>query len=93
MALQPQQDSPYNNAVWDAQIHPKMYDIYMKAFAKHASPEVKCKLFCAYYYVGKRKTIWGSWGHLESLEQLKDLGNIHQVAPKYSALIDANTTE
>jgi hypothetical protein len=91
LPLQHQEGSPYNNAVWDAEIHPKMYDLYMKAFGKHASPEVNCKLFCAFSYVSQRKNLWGSWGHLEKLEQLQQKDKIRLLAPKYSALLEANS--
>jgi len=85
-----QKDTPYNQAIWDAQINPMMYDLYMKLFRTHASPEVDCKLFCAFAYVSERKSRWGSWGHLERLDQLHNLSNIKLIAPKFAAVIDAN---
>lgn len=88
-----QKQSPYNEPIWDAQINPRMYDMYMKLFATHVLPEVNCKLFMAYSYVSPRKTLWGSWGHLENLEQLTDIHNIKTVAPKYDALLEANTSK
>jgi hypothetical protein len=78
----------YNQAVYDAQIHPKMYDMYMTNFKTHVDPAVNCQLFMAFSYVGQRESKYGSWGHLESLDQLNQ--NLMQVAPKYQALIDAN---
>ncbi|MBN2424921.1 MAG: T9SS type A sorting domain-containing protein [Calditrichaceae bacterium] len=81
----------YNQSVWDAQIHPKMYDLYMKNFRKHAESEVDCKLFMAFSYVSERESRYGSWGHLESLEQV-GAGNYMEIAPKYQALLDVNTT-
>jgi hypothetical protein len=42
----------------------------------------------AFSYVGQRESKYGSWGHLESLDQLNQ--NLMQVAPKYQALLDAN---
>lgn len=83
-------EGPLAEAIWAAQIEPKMYDIYMKLFKQESSPEVNCKLFCAYNYVTERKARWGSWGHLENLNQLKDPARLMQVAPKYQALLDAN---
>lgn len=80
----------FNPAIWDAQIDPKMYALYMKLFNQQASPEVDCKLFCAFSYVGIRKSKWGSWGHLENLEQLKDKSKLKAEAPKFQALIDVN---
>jgi len=84
-----QKEWTYNHAVYDAQIHPRMYDLYMQNFAVHEEPAVNCKLFMAYSYIGKRESRWGSWGHLESLNQVgaPDLGTI---APKYRALLDIN---
>ncbi len=83
-----QGDWCYNNAVWDAQIHPKMYDLYMRNFRKHTEPEVNCSLFMAFSYMGGRQSKYGSWGHLESLNQVG--GNYMSIAPKYQALLDAN---
>lgn len=85
-----QQEWKYNPAVWDAQITAGMYDLYQENFIRHTGPQVNCKLFMAYCYLGTRESRYGSWGHLESLQQLKT-GNISQNAPKYKALLDANT--
>lgn len=80
----------YNHAVWDAQIHPGMYDLYNMNFKVHTEPEVNCKLFMAFSYIGTRESPYGSWGHIESLSQI---GTDYMVtAPKYKALLDANTT-
>lgn len=84
-----QGDFPYNPAVWDAQIHPRMYDLYLRNFREHVLPEVNCKLFMAFSYVGGRKSRYGSWGSLENYAQLDDLSQIKSVAPKYAALLDA----
>jgi hypothetical protein len=80
----------YNQSVWDAQIHPKMYDLYMKNFRKHVGADVNCKLFMAFSYVGDRESRWGSWGHLESLSQV-GASDYMDIAPKYQALLDANS--
>ncbi len=93
LPLQSQENSPYNEAVWDAQIHPKMYDLYIKALSKHATPEVNCKLFCAFSYVSKRQSLFGSWGHLEKLQQLQHMEKLKLTAPKFSALIETNTNK
>ncbi len=85
-----QADYAYNHAVWDAQIHPKMFDLYQKNFAAHMEPGVDCKLFMAFSYVGDRESRYGSWGHLENYDQL-DATNIKTIAPKYAALLEANT--
>jgi hypothetical protein len=65
-----------------------MYDMYMTNFTTHVDPAVNCQLFMAFSYVGQRESKYGSWGHLESLDQLNQ--NLMQVAPKYQALLDAN---
>jgi len=78
----------YNPAVYAAQIHPKMYDMYMTNFTTHVDPAVNCQLFMAFSFVGQRESKYGSWGHLESLDQLNQ--NLMLVAPKYQALLDAN---
>jgi hypothetical protein len=83
-------NSPYNLPVWNAQISPMIFDIYMELFKAHAAPPVNCKLFCAYKYVSPRKKMWGSWGHIESLDQIKNITDIRTVAPKFSALLQAN---
>jgi hypothetical protein len=80
----------YNQAVYDAQIHPKMYDLYMYNFEKMTSPIVNCNLFMAFSYVSPRESKWGSWGHLESLNQIGSASNYMTIAPKYQALLDAN---
>lgn len=77
----------YNQSVWDAQINPKMYDLYMKNFEKHAEPSVDCSLFMAFSYMGTRESQYGSWGHLESLDQT-GVDDFMGIAPKYQALID-----
>jgi hypothetical protein len=84
-----QTEWPYNQSVYDAQIHPRMYDLYMHNFRKHAEPGVACQLFMAFSYIGPREQRWGSWGHLESNDQIG--GDYMRIAPKYQALLDANT--
>jgi hypothetical protein len=87
-----QQDWPYNQAVWDAQVHPRMYQLYLRNFARHSAPEINCKLFMAYSYLGVRRSRFGSWGHLESSAQLGS-ADMSVTAPKYQALLDANETK
>ncbi len=81
----------YNHAVWDAQIHPRMYDLYMHNFRKHTEEDIDCKLFMAYSYVSERESRWGSWGHLESVYQIGSVSDYMTIAPKYQALLDVNT--
>ena len=78
----------YNHAVYDAQVHPGMYDLYIKNFLKHQ--DVDCKLFMAFSFVGARESRYGSWGHLESLNQLNSPETLMSTAPKYKALLDIN---
>jgi len=86
-----QGDWCYNQAVYDAQIHPKMYDMYMENFSKLTEPAVNCSLFMAFSYLGQRENKYGSWGHLESMSQIGNPGGYRTIAPKYQALLDANT--
>ena len=78
----------YNQRLWDFQINERMYDLYMHNFDVHAEPDVNCKLFMAFSYIGVRESQYGSWGHLESLGQV---GTNYADAPKYRALLDVNT--
>lgn len=84
-----QQDWAYNPVLWAAHIHPKMYQLYQWNFAVHVEPKVQCELFMAFNYVSDRKSRYGSWGHLENLNQIGT--NYATTAPKYRALLDANT--
>ena len=88
--LQPynQQDWGYNQAVYDAQIHPIMYNKYMQNF--DVMNQLGVKLFMAYSYATPRENIAGSWGHLESLDQLDLPLTLLSTAPKYQALLDWN---
>lgn len=88
--LQPlyQSTHAYNPVLWESQIHPKMYQLYLKNFEVHTEPGVDCDLFMAFHLVAARKSQYGSWGHLESFEQLGT--NLRITAPKYQALLDAN---
>lgn len=87
--MQPYNQSvwPYNQAVYDAQIHPKMYDLYMINFELHAS--LGCEMFVNFSYVSKRESQFGSWGALENLGDIYS-ANLKSVSPKYKAIIDAN---
>lgn len=85
-----QQDWPYNQAVWDAQIHPLMREAYLRNFQMHDS--IGCDLFMAFSYAGARKSKYGSWGHLETFAQSAlTLDELRTVAPKYAALLEVNT--
>jgi len=79
----------YNPAVWASQIHSKMFDMYMKNFATHVLPKVNCKIFMAFSYMGTRKSVYGSWGHLERMSQI-NADSIVMTAPKFNALLYSN---
>lgn len=87
--LQPfkQGDWQYNDAVYDAQIHPMMYERYIQNFS--VMNQMGVKLFMAYNYISPRKQKWGSWGHLERMEDVISL-DLMKSAPKYKALLDVN---
>ena len=78
-----QEDKPYNKALGAAQTHPAMYDLYRDNLNVYAGLE--CELFCAFNSIGSQGARWGSWGHLERY------GQDPATAPKYRALLDANT--
>jgi hypothetical protein len=80
---------PYNANLFRAQLDEKMYLLYRKNFALLTEPEVTCKAFFAYSYIGSRESKFGSWGHLESLSQIGS--DYRKTAPKYQALLDCNT--
>ncbi len=80
----------YNDNLFSAQIHPKMYQLYLRNFAVHTEEAVDCQLFMAYSYISARASRWGSWGHLENLAQIG--GDYASIAPKYQALLDCNTS-
>ncbi len=89
--LQPfnQEEWPYNEALYAAQLHEKMYRMYLLNFEAHAAADVDCKLFIAWNFLNERKSKYGSWGHLENISQI---GSDYSVtAPKFQALLDVNT--
>jgi hypothetical protein len=81
----------YNDKLYEAQIHNKMYLLYLLNFALHSEADVDCQLFMAYSHMGPRKSQWGSWGHLEDMSQIGS--NYKTTAPKYQALLDFNTSK
>ncbi|MGB0929148.1 MAG: PKD domain-containing protein, partial [Chitinophagales bacterium] len=73
---------PYLQALYDAQIHPEMYDLYREVMD---SLQVwGSELAVAYSFARQRQTSNGSWGHLEDIEQ----DTTAMPAPKFRALID-----
>jgi hypothetical protein len=78
----------YNRAIYDAQISPRMYDLYIKNYELHAS--LDCALFMNFTYLGQRESQYGSWGVLENTGDVYSK-NLMRTAPKYQAMLDANT--
>ncbi|MFN0202934.1 MAG: PKD domain-containing protein, partial [Bacteroidia bacterium] len=73
---------PYLQAMYDAQIHPQMYDLYDEVL-----DSVRIwgsEMGMAFTLAGARESIYGSWGHLEHIDQ----DTMMQPAPKYQALLD-----
>ena len=71
---------PFNQAMWDAQHDPAMYDMYENLLESFR--QMEGRLFVTFNFVGRQDSRWGSWGHLAYLTQ----PIAH--APKYRALID-----
>lgn len=77
----------YLQAMYDAQVLPQMYDLYKLVLDSiHLWGS---KMAMAFTLSGAKESIYGSWGHLEDIDQ--DI--TAQPAPKYQALLDkmANT--
>jgi len=73
---------PYLQAMYDAQLLPQMYNLYdmvLDSIRLWGS-----KMAMAFTLAGPRESIYGSWGHLEDIDQ----DTIAQPAPKFQALID-----
>ncbi len=73
---------PYLQAMYDAQIHPQIYDLYDEVL-----DSVRLwgsELAMAFTLASARESIYGSWGHLEHIDQ----DTATQPAPKYQALLD-----
>lgn len=70
----------YIQALWDAQRSPLMYKAYSELLQRFK--KMGGKLFTAFSFASKQESPWGSWGHLDHLDQfILD-------APKYQALLD-----
>ena len=73
---------PYLQAMYDAQVHPQMYDLYDEVL-----DSVRLwgsEMAMAFTLASAKESIYGSWGHLEDIDQ----DTATQYAPKYQALID-----
>lgn len=82
-----QSEWDYNQQLYDFQLTDFMYNLYMFNFEVHVEDDVDCKLFVAFNSVSERETKYGSWGHLENMDQI---GSDYSNAPKYQVLLDAN---
>ncbi|HHO75102.1 MAG TPA: hypothetical protein ENN05_01580 [Deltaproteobacteria bacterium] len=71
---------PYLQALWDSQRSSDLYRVYRGFLG--SCKEMEIKLFMAYSYVTAQETKYGSWGHLEYLDQPVT------EALKYRALLD-----
>lgn len=80
----------YSQMLYDFQVTNYMYNLYVNNFSVQTEEEVDCQLFMAYNYASERESQYGSWGHLESLDQIEEG---YSDAPKYEALLDMNTAQ
>ncbi|MFN0200952.1 MAG: PKD domain-containing protein, partial [Bacteroidia bacterium] len=73
---------PYLQAMYDAQILPEMYDLYDEVLdsIRYWGSEMAM----AFTLAAARESIYGSWGHLEDIDQDTSL----LPAPKFQALMD-----
>ncbi len=58
-------DAPYNQALYDAQVHSEMYDFYQEMFSYYQD-ELDIKLFMNYVLASPRENPFGSWGLVET---------------------------
>lgn len=73
---------PWQQALYDCQIHPEMYDMYVELLDSIRTWGSTLKM--NFSFATPRESVYGSWGILEDIDQ--DLNT--QPAPKYQALID-----
>lgn len=77
-----QKELPYNPALAAAQMHPRMYDLYVELLRLHR--DLGCELFGHFSSVGRQGTRWGSWGAKARYDDPDDM------SPKMRALLDCN---
>jgi PKD repeat protein len=73
----------YQQAMYDAQTIPAMYNLYdevLDSFRYWGT-----ELAMAFVDVGRHESVYGSWGHLEDVDQLPPYTN---TAPRYQVLLD-----
>ncbi len=73
---------PNAQAIYDAQIHPSMYDLYQRAI--DSLRVLDNKLIMPFTLSSWRESQFGSWGALEYIEQDASV----EPAPKWEALLD-----
>lgn len=79
---------PYQQAMWDAQSSPEMYDMYI---AVHDSIKSwGCKLATNFSLAGPQESVYGSWGVMEHIDVAPPYMT---TAPKYQALLDLMPNE
>jgi hypothetical protein len=74
----------FQPAIYAAQIDPAMYDFYQTALTDLQI--MGSKLAMAYQLTGQRISKYGSWGHLEDIDQPGP--SFLDVAPKFQSLLD-----
>ena len=72
---------PHTRAVWDAQFHPDMYNLYNEVI--DTLKRLGTDLAIAYNLARINETGWGSFGHLDDIDLIPDSSN----APKWMALM------
>jgi hypothetical protein len=72
---------PHTQAVWDAQFHPDMYNLYNEVI--DTLKKMGTDLAIAYNLARINETGWGSFGHLDDIDIVPDSSN----APKWMALM------
>lgn len=72
---------PHTQAVWDAQFHPDMYNLYNEVI--DTLKRMGTDLAIAYNLARINETEWGSFGHLDDIDIIPDSIN----APKWIALM------
>lgn len=73
---------PWQQAIYDSQIHPEMYDMYVELLDSIRT--WGSALHMNFSFASPRESVYGSWGVLEDIDQ--DLSMLP--APKWQALID-----
>lgn len=74
-------DTSYNQALYDAQIHPRMYDFYTELL-RYFRDSLGVTLFMNYVLASPQESSFGSWGLLENYDSSAPW------PPKYQSTID-----